>query len=306
MTGMWTAVTDMYADFMASGDPRVAPWLLMESPVPTLTLVAVYVAFVKVIGPAWMANKKPYDLRSAMFAYNMCVVVCNMCLVVETFRVLFRSGSRIACRIDDLSDPNGLRMAEMGWWFFFLKLVEFTDTVFFVLRKKFHQISTLHVVHHAVVPVSVWFGFRVEPGNYNFFFPFVNSIVHSVMYTYYGLAALGPHVQKYLWWKKYLTTFQMMQFVVVFIYITLLSLGSCKVSKFIIYLNIFLASLFLLMFYDYFRSTYIKKKSPRNSGGSFKDTDHQLKEKSQKSYPYVQGPQDGSACHQRKLVDIKF
>ena len=36
-----------------------------------------------------------------------------------------------------------------------------------------------------------------------------NSFVHISMYTYYCLAALGPHMQKYLWWKKYLTTLQL-------------------------------------------------------------------------------------------------
>ena len=36
------------------------------------------------------------------------------------------------------------------------------------------------------------------------------------MYSYYFLAALGPHMQPYLWWKKYLTTFQMIQFCCVF------------------------------------------------------------------------------------------
>ena len=29
------------------------------------------------------------------------------------------------------------------------------------------------------------------------------------MYGYYGLAAIGPHMQKYLWWKKYLTMIQL-------------------------------------------------------------------------------------------------
>lgn len=29
------------------------------------------------------------------------------------------------------------------------------------------------------------------------------------MYGYYGLAALGPQMQRYLWWKKYLTIIQM-------------------------------------------------------------------------------------------------
>jgi len=39
----------------------------------------------------------------------------------------------------------------------------------------------------------------------------VNSSVHVLMYTYYGLSALGPHMQKYLWWKKYLTRIQLVR-----------------------------------------------------------------------------------------------
>ena len=37
----------------------------------------------------------------------------------------------------------------------------------------------------------------------------INSFVHVLMYTYYGLSAIGPHMQKYLWWKKYLTRIQL-------------------------------------------------------------------------------------------------
>lgn len=36
------------------------------------------------------------------------------------------------------------------------------------------------------------------------------------MYGYYGLAALGPQMQKYLWWKKYLTIIQMVGYFSVF------------------------------------------------------------------------------------------
>ena len=36
------------------------------------------------------------------------------------------------------------------------------------------------------------------------------------MYFYYLCAAFGPEVQKYLWWKKYITTIQLVQFVLVF------------------------------------------------------------------------------------------
>ena len=36
------------------------------------------------------------------------------------------------------------------------------------------------------------------------------------MYFYYMCAAFGPGMQKYLWWKKYITTIQLIQFVLVF------------------------------------------------------------------------------------------
>lgn len=36
----------------------------------------------------------------------------------------------------------------------------------------------------------------------------INTLVHTIMYSYYFLAALGPQIKKYLWWKKYLTGLQ--------------------------------------------------------------------------------------------------
>ena len=37
----------------------------------------------------------------------------------------------------------------------------------------------------------------------------VNSSVHVIMYMYYGLAAMGPEMQKRLWWKKHITHYQL-------------------------------------------------------------------------------------------------
>lgn len=44
-----------------------------------------------------------------------------------------------------------------------------------------------------------------------FFIGLVNTFVHIIMYSYYGLAAIGPHMQKYLWWKRYLTSLQLVR-----------------------------------------------------------------------------------------------
>lgn len=41
-----------------------------------------------------------------------------------------------------------------------------------------------------------------------FFCAMLNSMVHVVMYSYYLLSSLGAWIQPYLWWKRYLTQFQ--------------------------------------------------------------------------------------------------
>ncbi|PRD22882.1 UNVERIFIED_CONTAM: Elovl2 [Trichonephila clavipes] len=46
--------------------------------------------------------------------------------------------------------------ALLFWVMYLVKYVELLDTVIFVFRKKYQQISFLHVFHHAVV-VSIFF-----------------------------------------------------------------------------------------------------------------------------------------------------
>ena len=41
------------------------------------------------------------------------------------------------------------------------------------------------------------------------FHAMINSSVHVIMYLYYGLSALGPVAQPYLWWKKHMTAIQL-------------------------------------------------------------------------------------------------
>ena len=71
----------------------------------------------------------------------------------------------------------------------------------FVARKKFQHVSLLHVVHHGIMPMSVWPGARFVPGGHASFFGLLNTFVHMFMYTYYLVAALGPEykVRTYLY-----------------------------------------------------------------------------------------------------------
>ena len=57
--------------------------------------------------------------------------------------------------------------------------------------------------------LSAWFG------------AWLNCLVHVVMYSYYGLSVI-PSLKKKLWFKKYITTFQLVSLFVVFFYIWLM------------------------------------------------------------------------------------
>jgi elongation of very long chain fatty acids protein 7 len=121
-------------------------------------------------------------------------------------------------------------MVNVCYFFYLSKFIELFDTMFFILRKKFNQVSVLHVFHHGIMPVSWWFGnyyyytylnikyiyshylfkgVKFVPGGFGTFHALLNSFIHFLMYFYYGLSACGPRYQKFLWWKKYMTQMQL-------------------------------------------------------------------------------------------------
>lgn len=53
-------------------------------------------------------------------------------------------------------------------------------------------------------------------GGLGTFHALLNCIVHVIMYTYYALSAMGPAYQKYLWWKKYMTTIQLVSYQLIY------------------------------------------------------------------------------------------
>ena len=138
------------------------------------------------------------------------------------------------------------------------KYLEFADTFFFVARKKFAQISTLHVIHHGVMPMSVWWGVKFTPGGHSTFFAFINSFVHIIMYVYYGLSAVGPHMNRYLWWKRYMTAIQMVQFIAIFVHSFQLLFRDCDYPRGFMWWIGFHAVLFWFLFYDFYQTSYSK------------------------------------------------
>lgn len=55
-------------------------------------------------------------------------------------------------------------MAGALWWYFVSKGIEYLDTVFFILRKKFNQVTFLHVYHHCTMFTLWWIGIKWVAG----------------------------------------------------------------------------------------------------------------------------------------------
>ena len=67
--------------------------------------------------------------------------------------------------------------------------------VFFIMRKKFHLVTFLHVFHHAIMPCSWWLGVKFSPGRYMALGgSLLSNQVRSDMGAYAGAARRRVHL----------------------------------------------------------------------------------------------------------------
>ncbi|XP_040195632.1 elongation of very long chain fatty acids protein 7 isoform X2 [Rana temporaria] len=251
----------LYDEWIKDADPRVEDWPLMSSPILQTTIILAYIYFVSSLGPRLMENRKPFDLNRIMAVYNFVMVIFSLYMVYEFLMAGWATGYSFRCDIVDYSrSPQAVRMAWTCWLYYFSKFIELLDTVFFVLRKKNSQITFLHVYHHSIMPWTWWFGVKFAAGGLGTFHALVNSVVHVIMYTYYGMSALGPAYQKYLWWKKYMTSIQLTQFVMVTLHICqFFFMKDCQ-YQFPVFLYVICSYgvIFMVLFLNFWFHAYVK------------------------------------------------
>lgn len=231
------------------------PWL-------TIALVIIYLYITKSIGPKFMKNRKPFNLRTLIFIYNLFLIFFNLYIFYNGFFLTNYGLESFRCKKLDRQSKNPEEFAKIyfGWLYFISKFVDFGDTFFFVLRKKDRQLSFLHLYHHSMMPIFSWMGLKYVPGSNTAFLPLINSFVHIIMYSYYALSTF-PEFRPYLWWKKYLTSLQLVQFVFIIIHsFYSIIVPSCEWPKIFIYLSIINAMLFFHLFYSFYKKTYTKSK----------------------------------------------
>lgn len=246
-------VWDKQADPVMSHLPILSsgPWI-------TFGFTLLYFIIIKYLLPHYMKNREPYQMRKPMLYYNLFNVVVNSIgFIIGMWETNF-SADIWGCSTKKLSPL----LVYCGYGYFLLKYVDFLETIFFLLRKKFNQVSFLHVSHHCLMPNLCYFGMKYIPNRHVAFIPLINSLVHAIMYTYYYLAALGPQYSKFLWWKEYITRIQLIQFSIgIFHSLHPFFVPGCHYKTKIFAVGEFFQALFFLSTFSSFYFQSYRKKS---------------------------------------------
>ncbi|CAG9817512.1 unnamed protein product [Phaedon cochleariae] len=236
-------------------------WL--ASPTTVVAILGIYLSIVLHLGPKLMAHRKPYNLRTLMIVYNLVQIYLNLKLVYDALiHFLGDQNFNLLCwPVDTSKTPRAMKTTEIVSYFFILKMIDLLDTVIFVLRKSYKQISFLHLYHHAGMIMATWITYRYLPGGHSVFVGLVNCPVHAIMFAYYLGTIIDNKWGRSVIFKRSLTQLQLAQFTFfVFVYGAVVLNPACTFPKIPTYLflcqNIFIT----LLFADFYRKTYVGQK----------------------------------------------
>lgn len=219
----------------------------------------------------WMKNRSPYKLKKVLIVWNSGLAIFSIIgasrTLPEMLHVLKNFGIYHSCCIQSFIEND--RVAGFWTWMFTLsKVPELGDTIFIVLRKR--PLMFLHWYHHTTVLLYTWYAFKEYTSSARWYIV-MNYCVHSIMYSYYALSAIGMSPPKFI--AMFITTLQISQMVTgclvnYWAYKFLTSGQSCHISMFNIKLATVMYFSYFLLFGRYFYKSYISKSFKRPSSSS--------------------------------------
>lgn len=227
------------------------------------------VAYVILIFSAkyWMRNRKPFDLRRPLVAWNVTLAAFSVfeCIILwpalkDLVATYGLTGS--VCL------PIAWHSKELTLWGFLFsmsKVLELFDTAFIVLRKT--PLIFLHWYHHITVLIFTWY-IHVEWMALGQWFTPVNALVHMLMYSYYALRAAGFKLPSNL--MQVITVLQITQMFVGLIanLIAVRELYSgrpCNLTWQGFAFAMFIYSTYAILFLHFFYQRYMKKLSTKKT-----------------------------------------
>lgn len=91
-----------YHDLHEGHSPELDTWPLFGSPIPIVTLLVSYTIFVLYLGPKWMRDRKPFNLKYIIILYNAGQVYYNYWIL-----------SSVSQRVTSFKENDTLSQKEM-------------------------------------------------------------------------------------------------------------------------------------------------------------------------------------------------
>lgn len=206
-------------------------------------------------------------LRPALIVWNTCLAAFSIIGFVRftpsgvIYELLQGGFVHSVCLVKPLSTPI------LHFWsmlFILSKFAEFGDTFFLVFKKS--PLTFLHVYHHVTVAMYTWFG-GIDRSSIGHWFSAMNYGVHSVMYTYFMLKALGIGVPSVV--SKSITTLQLSQFFVGLVCVVLAAVRlwqgkECNTTETCAIIGLIIYGSYLVLFLNFFYRRYVKPRHKKD------------------------------------------
>lgn len=247
-----------------SAAPVIDSWPLMGSPVQLVSIFAAYLIFVLKIGPKFMKDRKPFNLEGFIRCYNIFQIVACSSFVSWGYNRGFLMRDTLKCNEERIEENELLELWKCNWCFLILRIIELTETVIFVLRKKQKQVSPLHIYHHISTATMVWLFQKYGMNEMGVYSCVLNSQVHIVMYLYYLLTSFKRLAGPLRTVKPIITIIQLVQLVLIFSNAVAAVLPSCNNTK-LYYLQIVNILILIGFFAKFYADNFLKPNKKERS-----------------------------------------
>lgn len=142
-----------------------------------------------------------------------------------------------------------------------LRIFELLETVFFVLRKKWNQITFLHVVHHVSSILIFWMFLKYSGGMMEVFFVVVSEIAHIIKYCYFMLSSYTNVTKLFrflIFIKPVMIVLQMLELVLILGHSVRALLPDCDLSS-LFYLQIVNVVVLLVLYAQLLINCYLQR-----------------------------------------------
>lgn len=228
-------------------------------------MIVIYLIVVYLILPKFMQNRQPFNINAIIRCYNVFQIFACYYFIMK-FRQYGLKFSRTWQCFNSFDDhEHDLKeIDEVVWWFTMLRTLEFIETVFFILRKRFDQVSFLHVYHHIGTVVCFYLFTKHNGGIMGIYFGAINSCIHIIMYGYYLMSSFDQFRKISNLIKPFLTAIQITQLALLVGQSISALRPSCNVPKFLFIIQGLNVAYLIFMFGQFFVKSFLKKQKRKN------------------------------------------